>query len=267
MMNHPILLFLFCYLASIEVAFAQETTYFCPPCGASCDTITYKKPGRCSHCNMELVANTKEAQMTMLEKQKQGRRRIAVYIHEGMEILDFAGPVEVFTHTGFEVYTVGVTKEPIVSQGVVKITPEYTIDNCPQPDIIAFFGGNAARAAQNGKVIDWLKNNESKTELIFSVCTGAFFLAKAGLLDGKKATTFHDAIESLQKEAPKAMIVEGVKYVDAGKIVTSAGVSSGIDGALYVVSRLMNQEVAEATARYMEFNWTKSAQLESGKNK
>lgn len=207
---------------------------------------------------------TKEKQMTILEKQQKGRRRIAVYIHQGMEILDFAGPVEVFTHAGFEVYTVGVTKDPIISQGVVKITPEYAIHDCPQPDIIAFFGGNATAAAQNNLTIDWLKANAPKTELIFSVCTGAFFLAKAGLLDGKQATTFHDAIENLRKAAPKATILEGVKYVDAGKIVTSAGVSSGIDGALYVVERLMSRETAEATARYMEFNWTRSEKLESG---
>lgn len=266
-MNHPNLFLIFCLLILTSLTNAQGTTYFCLPCGLSCDTITFTKPGRCTHCNMELIARTKEKQMEILQQQERKQRRIAVYIHEGMEILDFAGSVEVFTHAGFKVYTVGINAEPIISQGVVKITPEYTIDNCPQPDIIAFFGGNASRAAQNEKVIEWLKTNAPKTELVFSVCTGAFFLAKAGLLDGKSATTFHDAIESLRKEAPKANIIEGVKYIDAGNIVTSAGVSSGIDGALYLVERLMNRETAEATARYMEFNWTRSDKLESVKNK
>lgn len=266
-MNHPNLLSLFTLLIGINAALAQGSTYFCPPCGAACDTIEFKQAGRCTHCNMELVATTKAAQQKMLQQQEKGRRRIAVYIHEGMEILDFAGPVEVFTHAGFKVYTVGINADPIISQGVVKITPEYTIDNCPEPDIIVFLGGNASRASDDRKVIEWLKQTAPKTNLVFSVCTGAFFLAKAGLLDGKKATTFHDSIDALQKSTPAAHIISGVKYVDAGNVVTSAGVSSGIDGALYVVERLMGREVAEATARYMEFNWTRSDQLETADQK
>lgn len=193
-------------------------------------------------------------QLDNLALGKAAKRKVALYIHDGMEILDFAGPTEVFTVAGFEVYTVGLTKEPITSQGIVQITPQYSIDDCPTPDIIAVFGGNGGNASQEPEVLQWLQDQQSSSELLFSVCTGAFFFARAGLLDGKKATTFHNSIESLQQVAPKAEIVKGVKFVDEGKIITTAGVSSGIDGALYIVQKYMGKEKAMQTAAYMEYD-------------
>ncbi|MEM6767634.1 MAG: DJ-1/PfpI family protein [Bacteroidota bacterium] len=244
--------------------YAQEggslLAYYCPPCGINCDTLIHSEAGTCETCGMELVQSTREEQMEQIEQF--GKMRIAMYIHPGMEILDFAGPAEVFKVSGFETYTVGLTKEPIISQGFIKIVPEYSIEDCPKPDIIAVFGGNGWNASEDERIQKWLQEMAPKVDHIYSVCTGAFFLAKAGLLDGQTATTFHSSIESLRETAPMAEIVSGYKYVDNGKIITAAGVSSGIEGALYLVSKLKGEKKAKSTAEYMEYQcWGKEERL------
>ena len=263
-MKKPTLLlaWIFTFLIS-SISFAQEDellAYYCPPCGISCDTVAHSEAGSCATCGMTLVQRTKEEQMEKIVQF--GKKKIAMYIHQGMEILDFAGPAEVFKVSGFETYTVGLTKDPIVSQGFITIVPEYSIDDCPKPDIIAVFGGNGWKASDEERVQKWLQEMTPKVDHVYSVCTGAFFLAKAGLLDGQTATTFHSSIESLRKTAPEANIVEGYKYVDNGKIITAAGVSSGIEGALYLVSKLKGEEQAKSTAEYMEYQcWGKEERL------
>ncbi len=229
-------------------------TPFYPPWDAAGDMVAFHKVGNSTQYHMDLVTRTMNEQIELISKAKEGKRKVAMYIHNGMEILDFAGPTEVFTFAGFEVFTVGLTKDPIISQGVVKITPEYTIEDCPAPDIIAVFGGNGYKASESPEVIQWLQAQQEEAELMFSVCTGAFFLARAGLLDGKKATTFHNAIESLQELAPEAEVIKGVKYIDEGSIITTAGVSSGIEGALYLVQKYMGADKARETAEYMEYD-------------
>ncbi len=230
-----------------------QKTYFCPPCDRNCDFKVYDKPGACDHCSMDLFQRKKEEQLAAIKQQNEERLRILFYLHDGVEILDWAGPAEAFTTAGFEVIPVTVDGQPITSQGVFQITPRYSIDESPKADMIAFFGGNSGAGSNNPKVLQWLKERAPKTDIIFSVCTGAFFLAKAGLLDHKVATTFHEAIDGLRKTAPKAEVIDGVKYVDNGKIVTAAGVSSGIHGALHLIKRLMGEDKASMVAEYMEY--------------
>ncbi|MFK7932718.1 MAG: DJ-1/PfpI family protein [Saprospiraceae bacterium] len=235
--------------------FAQSDTYFCPPCGMDCDQIAFTEVGKCTHCNMDLVKRTATEQEQMLDRIENAKDiNVAVYMQDGMEILYFAGPVEVFTYARMNVYTVGVTKEPIISQRVVKITPEYSIDDCPTPDIIVFLGGNGTNASKNENVLNWLKKHAPQTDHLFSVCTGAFFLGRAGLLDDLEATTFHTAIESLQEIAPKAKVHSDVRFVDNGKVITTAGISAGIDGSLHLVHQLFGIERAREVARYMEYD-------------
>ena len=249
-----ILLLSFICLFSLPIT--GQDNYFCTPCGSTCDQIAFDAPGLCNHCNMDLIPRSETEQQEAIHQRNQGRKRILFYLHEGIEVLDWAGPAEAFTSAGFEVITASVDGLPITSQGVFRIEPMYSIHNAPEADILAFFGGNSGHASNNKEVITWLKERFAQTEIIFSVCTGAFFLAKAGLLDHQVATTFHDSIEDLRKLVPKAKIIEGVKYVDNGKIITAAGVSSGIHGALYLIKRLMGKERALATAEYMEYeNW------------
>lgn len=180
-------------------------------------------------------------------------KTIAFYLQPGVEILDFAGPMEVFDYAGYKISTVSKTIEPIVSQGILKIIPDYSIEDAPKADMLAFFGGNASNAYKDASVIEWVKS-QTDVDLYFSVCTGAFVLAKAGLLEGKTATTFHTALNSLENDYPNVTVKRDVRFVDNGNVITTAGVSAGIDGALHVVSKLLGIEKAKEVAFYMEYD-------------
>ncbi len=191
-------------------------------------------------------------------------RNVAIVVHEGVELLDFAGPGEVFAAAGrnpaadqpwFQVYTVAPEAGPIVSQGFVKITPGYTIDNCPRPDIVVIPGGATQVITRHRKFMEWLRQIAPQCDVAMSVCTGAFALADLGLLDGKEVTTHWGSLAGLARAAPNAQVVADRRFVDNGRVVTTAGVSAGIDGALHVVARLLGREIAERTARYMEYRW------------
>lgn len=187
------------------------------------------------------------------------KRKVAIFVHEGVELLDFSGPGEVFAsadhHQAFDVYTVAATPGEVLSQGFVTIKPQYTFANCPTPDIVILPGGRTEVPLGDQTVINWIKESSQKAEIVMSVCTGAFLLAKAGLLDGHEATTHWSAIASLRQEAPKAVVRENRRFVDNGKIITSAGVSAGIDASLHIVDRLLGRDTAEKTAHYMEYKW------------
>ncbi|WP_229367881.1 DJ-1/PfpI family protein [Fibrisoma limi] len=230
--------------------------YYCEPCGSACDLERHDKPGVCQHCGMPLVERSVALMDSLARNQQQTRKRnVAIFIHDGVEILDFAGPSEVFAATeGFQVYTVSLTKDPIISQGFVKIVPTYDLTDCPQPDIVVLPGGKTGPFINNKPLIDWIKRSSERAEVMLSVCTGAGLLAKAGLLDGKQATTFHSYIEPLQRATPKARILRDTRFVDNGQVITTAGVSAGIDGALHVVAKLKGLAVATQTARYMEYD-------------
>ena len=179
---------------------------------------------------------------------------IALFLHDRVEILDFAGPMEVFIAAGFNVYTVSETKDPIKAMGELTILPDYDLTDCPIPDMVAFFGGGGAyRVAQKPSVKAWMAKVFPETDLQFSVCTGAFFLGEMGLLDGNTATTFHSAIPSLQEAFPKADVRDDVRFVDNGRVITTAGISAGIDGALHLVGKLKGMEQAISVAENMEY--------------
>ncbi|NHF60832.1 DJ-1/PfpI family protein [Flavobacteriaceae bacterium TP-CH-4] len=191
----------------------------------------------------------------MVYVRKDFSKTIAFYLQDGVEVLDFAGPMEVFAYAGYEVFTVSATQKPIRSQGILTVTPDYSIENAPKADILAFFGGNSAAAYKNKKVIDWIKSQED-VQYYFSVCTGAFVLAESGILDGKTATTFHNSLDDLESQYPEVDVRKNVRFVDNGKVITTAGISAGIDGALHLVAKLQGLNAAKRTAYYMEYdNW------------
>ncbi len=234
-------------------AISQQSNqvYVCPPCNNHCDDLKSDKAGVCSHCNMTLILeeDLKNYKTPM-------KKRIAFYLQSGVEILDFAGPMEVFAYAGYEVFTVSKTKEPITSQGILKIIPDYDINDAPEAGILAFFGGNSSAASKNTAVINWVKSQQN-IEYHFSVCTGAFVLAEAGILDGKTATTFHNALDNLEQNYPKIKVLKDARYVDNGKVITTAGISAGIDGALHLVAKLNGLNAARRVAYYMEYDkWT-----------
>lgn len=222
-----------------------------PPCGASCDALTFDKAGDCPHCGMPLQAAGADEQG--LTKKP---LRIAFHLQGGVEVLDFAGPMEVFAYAGYEVFTVSKTKAPIKSQGILTILPDYSIEDALQADILAFFGGNAGEPAKDTAVISWVQK-QTNIQQYFSVCTGAFVLGSSGLLDNQTVTTFHQSLTGLKKAVPKARVLRDVRYVDNGRIITTAGISAGIDGALHLVAKLQGPIRALQVADYMEYDkWT-----------
>lgn len=231
---------------------AVKGAFYCPPCNNSCDDLRFEKAGLCPHCQMTLTFKTEEERKKEIEH---SQLKIAFYLQHGVEVLDFAGPMEVFAYAGYDVFTVSKTKDPIISQGILKIIPDYSIEDAPQADILAFFGGNAGSASNDSLVIKWVQAQEVKYH--FSVCTGAFILGQADILDGLTTTTFHRAIGSLREQNPKAKVLSGVRFVDNGNVITTAGISAGIDGALHLVAKLQGLPAAINAAWYMEYDkWT-----------
>lgn len=225
-----------------QASIAISSMYVCPPCGSQCDKLEHEKPGMCEHCNMPLV-------------KKDNVKTIAFYLQDGVEVLDFAGPLEVFSYAGYEVFTVSKYKDQIISQGVLKVTPDYSIEDAPSADILAFFGGNSNVASSDDEVIKWVENQDS-IQYHFSVCTGAFILAEAGILSGKTATTFHNSLDNLKNNYPEIDVKYNARFVDNGNVITTAGISAGIDGALHLVAKLQGLNAAKRTAYYMEYdNW------------
>jgi transcriptional regulator GlxA family with amidase domain/YHS domain-containing protein len=184
---------------------------------------------------------------------------VAIFLYEGVELLDFAGPYEVFGNTGgFNVYTVSYLPEvSVFPTNKIKLKPDYQLADCPKPDILIFPGATpegVMRVYKNEEVMNWVKATNEQTHLTMSVCTGAYFLSKIGALDGKSATTHHGAIDYLQQYTPKAKILKNTRFVEDGKIITTAGVSAGLDGALHIVEKLKGLEVAKQVAYLMEYD-------------
>lgn len=203
---------------------------------------------------------------------------VAVLIFPDVDILDFCGPFEVFSVAArwddpkpFHVYTIAENPEPLLTRGGLNVVPTYTLDACPRPDLLVVPGGLGSRTAMvNPKIVGWIRQwarqsairespHEGK-EMLLSVCTGALILGKAGLLDGLKAATHHLSLEELAEAAPNTEIIQGVRYVDNGRLITSAGISAGIDMSLHVVARLLGADHAQRTARQLEYEWESSHQ-------
>lgn len=197
------------------------------------------------------------------------RRRVAILVFDDVEVLDFAGPFEVFSRTRlepgpesrrsdesapFEVFTVARTAAPVRATGGLVVTPSHGFDDAPDIDLLLVPGGFGTRPlVDDEEVVGWIRDTAARAELTTSVCTGALLLARAGLLDGRRATTHWGAIDLLRESFPTTTVVENVRWVEDGAI-TSAGVSAGIDMALHVVARLCGEAVAAETARYMEYS-------------
>jgi transcriptional regulator GlxA family with amidase domain len=181
-------------------------------------------------------------------------KTICFYLQDGVELLDFAGPMEVFSYAGFKVFTVSLRKEPITSQGILKIVPDYSIDDAPPADIMAFFGGNFDAPSHDPVLLAWIKSRQASTSYFFSVCTGSFILGNAGVLDGLSATTHFSAIEQLQKEVPQTHVLSNVRVIDNGRVIVTSGVSAGIDGALHLISRFRGEDVAKKVAAWIEYD-------------
>ncbi|SFD23646.1 DJ-1/PfpI family protein [Spirosoma endophyticum] len=198
-------------------------------------------------------------------------RTVAILLFNEIEVLDFAGPFEVFGVAGrhddpkpFRVFTVA-EQGPVYARNGLSLNPTYLLNDHPMADIIIVPGGGgrhedgtpygSRREMDNLAVLNWVRRTAKSAELVLSVCTGSYILGKSGLLDGLAATTHFLAVEGMKQAAPTTEIRHTERYVDTGKIITSAGISAGIDMSLYVVGRLLGKDIADETARYMQYDY------------
>jgi putative intracellular protease/amidase/YHS domain-containing protein len=192
-----------------------------------------------------------------LKPPAEGSIPVAFLISEGAQVIDFTGPWEVFQdvtvpgRTGhpFRLYTVSASNAPIHTSGGMKIVPDYNFENAPAPKVIVI----PAQSKPSEATLEWIRKSTKTTDVTMSVCTGAFVLAKTGLLSGKAATTYHGAFGRFETEFPDIQLKRGMRFVENGNLATAGGLSSGIDLALRVVERYFGREVAQGTAYNLEY--------------
>ncbi len=190
-------------------------------------------------------------------------RNVAILIFDDVELLDFCGPFEVFSVAAshsevppFRVYTIAGKPGPVIARNGLSVNPDFNLKDCPTPDLLVIPGGQGTRPLlQDEALLGWIREQYARTELTLSVCTGSLLLAQAGLLQGLSATTHRGSLDLLASLAPETQVLRDTRYVDNGRIVTSAGISAGIDMALHIVERLLGAEHAAATARHMEYEY------------
>jgi transcriptional regulator GlxA family with amidase domain len=194
------------------------------------------------------------------------RQRVGILVFPDVEVLDFCGPFEVFSVTRlnesrrrqepspFEVILVAATTEPVVATGGLRVLPDHDLGTCPRLDLLVVAGGWGTRSlVHDERVVGWVRDRAGEVELTASVCTGSFLYGQAGLLDGRRATTHWQSLDRMQETYPAIDVVRDQHVVEDGSIITSAGISAGIDLALRVVARLHGEAIARATAQYMEY--------------
>ncbi len=194
------------------------------------------------------------------ERGAAGPSSVGILVYEGVELLDFSGPGEVFAVARrdgarlFDVRTVGLTRDTVRSQGFLTITPQASLADVSLPDVAVVPGGDVTRVMQSEAVLSWLARVRASGGTVFTVCNGASIAARAGLLDGLDVTTHHANLDLLALLAPAARVHADRRVVDNGQLVTAAGISAGIDGALWIVARTGGLESARATASHMEYD-------------
>jgi putative intracellular protease/amidase len=228
---------------------SEVKRFVCPPCGLPCDGTVYNEPGSCPKCGAKLVDEATAAAASAK------LRKVGILLFDGVQIIDYTGPYEIFQAAGFDVYTIAATKDPIQTVAGMRVVPKYGFADAPQPDILVVPGGGIGGALGSERTIAWVKATAAKTERTLSVCNGAFILAKAGLLDGLTATTTSGNIPRLRSEYPKTKVVDDQRFVDNGKIVTAGGLTAGIDGALHVVAKTLGLGTAQEVALGEEYDW------------
>ena len=230
---------------------ADAKHYVCTACNLPCDAKVFDKPGTCPDCGMALVEQGSAAAAPATDS----RRKVAVLVFNGVEVIDSMGPYELFGAAGYNVYTVGETKEPVTSAMGMTMVPKYTFADAPRPDVLVVPGGGVRGAQNNAALLKYVVDVTGTTQHTMSVCNGSFILASAGLLDGLTATSTYGNVLRLHEQFPKVKVVGDQRFVDNGKIITTAGLSAGMDGALHVIAKLDGEERARQVALGEEYHW------------
>jgi transcriptional regulator GlxA family with amidase domain len=193
-------------------------------------------------------------------------KTVGIFVFDEIEVLDLGGPFEVFSvanrlalrqgrNEPFRVLTISRDGRAVLARGGYRFCPSNSFADAPAPDILIVPGGVVDLECARPEVIAWIKSAHRAAELTASVCTGSFLLAEAGLLDGLSVTTHHEDIDALAARFPALTAVRDQTWVDEGRIVTSAGISAGIDMCLHLIERLEGVDLAQAVARQMEYGW------------
>jgi len=192
---------------------------------------------------------------------------IGVYIYDQAEVLDFSGPFEVFSTASrvcqdanpFDVFLISESGDAVDGRAGYRVLPRYGFHDHPRIDVLIVVGGVHVHEMGKPQVMEWIHEQSRSASVTASVCTGAFLLAQANVLKGHKVTTHWEDIADLRSAFPQLRVIEDVRWVDEGNILTSGGISAGIDMSLHLVSKLHSNDLAEKTARQMEFAWTKNS--------
>src|SRR5579859_83879 len=197
---------------------------------------------------------------------------VGILIFDQVEVLDFCGPFEVFSVTRldeskrmeepspFQIVLIAERDQPVVTMGKMRVLPDYTLENCPPLDILVIPGGwGTRRELSNLKLLEWIKQRAAQVKTLSSVCTGALLLGEAHLLDGLRATTHWAALDAMRKRFPQVKVESQYHWIEEGDVITSAGISAGIDMALRIVARYCGETVARNTAQRMEYPYPESA--------
>lgn len=180
---------------------------------------------------------------------------VAILMFDGVQIIDYAAPYEVFSQARFTVYTVSKDGKPVGAAQGLKSQVDHSFASAPQADVVVVPGGDVHVVEHDEATLAWVKKQAVDADHVMSVCTGSFILGRSGLLDGATATTFHRSFDTMQREFPKVKIVRDQRWVDAGKVVTSSGLASGIDTSLHVVAQLRGLKTAQSVAMHLEYDW------------
>ncbi|TGV17276.1 DJ-1/PfpI family protein [Pseudoalteromonas sp. MEBiC 03607] len=186
---------------------------------------------------------------------------IGIYIYDDAEVLDFSGPFEVFStarrlaDNDWQVSLIAENDRPVLARGGYSVNPHYSFADCPLLDLLVVVGGDHTRELEKAEVLAWLKNTATNTKRVASVCTGAFLLAKTGLLSGKNVTTHWQDQPELAAMFSDLNVIADTRWVTDGKFTSSGGISAGIDMSLALVAEFISYEHALLTAKQMEYQW------------
>lgn len=190
-------------------------------------------------------------------------KTVGLLVYDQCELLDFAGPCQVFNSANrvlpdppFEVRILGVQGGPVQTVGGIRIFPEISVYEAPHLDILLLPGGPGRRVQMNQEpLLAWIRERSLHTQWLLTVCTGSFILGRTGLLDGRHATTHHSAYDEFREAFPATRLVAGVKWVEDGPILSSGGISAGIDLCLHVLDLVLGPDAGASTARHMEYDF------------
>jgi transcriptional regulator GlxA family with amidase domain len=214
-------------------------------------------------------ADTTSVDATTAQTVPSPGRQVGVLLFPEVELLDYCGPLEVFTVAArllerpipsLHVFTIAEREGPLKTRAGSRVLPDYTLESHPRIDILVVPGGwGTRREVDNAQLISWIGGVMATAQITASVCTGVFLLARTGRLGRREVTTHWASLDRLATDFPELIVASGVRWVDTGDVVTSAGISAGIDMSLHLVARLFGDDLARRTARQMEYEWVDAA--------